>query len=391
MIRRLRLALIGALLTVLVGCQAVAPALTSLFMAFSEDLLSATAVNYTPRYAVEVENLLAALARHATGLDYHGQLGQAGYRPPPPRYARQQGGGFGQPGGYPPAYGHGGYQDPYQHGGGFGQPGRYPPAYGHSGYEDPYQHGTDDQYYGEPQSGYGQAVYQDPYAVQQSPYGGAIPGYQDPYAMTPGSGLTRSIRDAAPISLGVAILAQRAGSDRLEIVNDGDVLRDGRGDPRRGDLLRFHFQANCACWVYVIGIDATGFVARIFPDPEEAHSNPVQAGVNYLMPGGNAWWALDDYRGIEQIYFVASREQRPDIEAAVEHLAAQPRQLASPTYQPVREPAIVPVTRGLVRVEAPAPVAVPMGASSPAVVTPTIFTNSDHSTDVVITRWFRHE
>lgn len=350
MIRRLRLALIVALLTVLAGCQAVAPALTALFMAFSQDLLSATAVNYSPRYAVEVENLLAALARHATGLEYQGQLVQAGYQPPPPRYAQQQGGGFAQPGGYPPAY-------------------------------------------GQPHSGYGQAVYHDPYAVQQSPYGSSIPGYQDPYAFPPGGVLTRSIGDPAPISLGVAILAQRAGTDRLDIVNDGDVLRDGRGDPSRGDLLRFHFQANCACWVYVIGIDATGFVARIFPDPEEAHSNPVQPGVNYLMPGGNAWWALDDYRGIEQIYFVASREQRPDIEAAVERLAAQPRQLASPTYQPVREPAIVPVTRGLVRVEAPAPVAVPMGPSTspPAVVTPTIFTNSDQSTDVVITRWFRHE
>jgi hypothetical protein len=372
-IHRVRLVLVAAALAALVGCQAVAPALTTLFMAFSQNLLSATAVNYSPRYAIEVENLLAALARHATGLEYQGQLAQAGYQPPPPDYMRQQSGGYAQTGGYYDPYGaspqtqqQGGYQDPYQQG----------------GYQDPYD---------QPQPGYGQAVYEDPYAVQGSPYGGEIPGYQDPYAIPAGGYLTRSIGDAAPISLGVAILAQRAGSDQLEIVNDGDVLRDGRGDPSRGDLLRFHFQANCACWVYVIGIDATGYVARIFPDPQEALTNPVRPGVNYLMPGGNYWWALDDHRGIEQIYFVASREPRPDIEAAVESLASQPRQLSAPTYQPVREPAIVPVTRGLVRVEAPAPVTVPMGSAAPAVVTPTIFTNSDQSTDVVITRWFRHE
>ena len=209
--------------------------------------------------------------------------------------------------------------------------------------------------------------------------------------MPAGGYQTRSIGAAAPVSLGVALLARRAGTDELEAIDDGDTLVDGRGDPSRGDLLRIHFQANCTCWVYVIGIDATGYVARIFPDPDSALSNPVTAGANYLMPGGSQWWALDDHRGVEQIYFVASRERRPDIEAAIEQLAGQPRQLNSGSYQPVSEPAIVPVTRGLVKVAAPAPVGVPMGEGAPAVVTPTIFTNAESATDVVVTRWFRHE
>jgi hypothetical protein len=156
-------------------------------------------------------------------------------------------------------------------------------------------------------------------------------------------------------------------------------------------LLRVHFQSNCVCWVYVIGIDATGYVARIFPDPDDALTNPVQPGVNYLMPGGTGWWALDDYRGIEQIYFIAARGPRPDIEAAIERLAGQPRLLGNADYQPVQAPAVIPVTRGLVRVDAPAPVTVPMAGPAPAVVTPTIFTSSGDGTDVVITRWFRHE
>lgn len=387
MIRRARFGLAGLVLAALVGCQAVAPALTALMMAFGQDMLAATAVNYSPRYAVEVENLLAVLARHATGLEFQGQLAQAGYQPPPPRYLeRQQTGPYGA---YPQTAGTGGYQDPYQSGG-YQDPYQDP-------YQGPYQPGGDQDLYGQTppgyggQPGYGQAVYQDPYAAQQAGYGGAPSGYQDPYAVPAGGYQTRSIGSEAPVSLGVALLVQRAGSDRLEVVQDGDVLRDGRGDPSRGDLLRVHFQANCACWVYVIGIDATGFVARIFPDPDDALTNPVQPGVNYLMPGGSQWWALDDHRGVEQIYFVASREPRPDIEAAVAQLAGQPRRTGGDSYQPVREPAIVPVTRGLVKVDAPAPVRVPMGGAAPAVVTPTIFTNSDQTTDVVITRWFRHE
>lgn len=334
------------------GCQAITPALTSLIMAFGQDLLAATAVNYSPRYAVEVENLLAVLARHATGLEFQGQLDQAGYQPPPPSYAQRQ-----------ESYDPYGQQSGYQTG----------------GYQDPYAAQT---------PAYGQAVYQDPYSAPQDE---PVPGYQDPYAVPAGGYQTRSAGADAPVSLGVALLAQRAGSNQLEAIDDGDTLVDGRGEPSRGDLLRVHFQANCACWVYVVGIDATGYVARIFPDPDGALNNPVTPGANYLMPGGSQWWALDDQRGVEQIYFIASREPRPDIEAAIEQLAGQPRQLNTGSYQPVSEPAIVPVTRGLVKVEAPAPVAVPMGSAAPAVVTPTIFSNAEQDTDVVVTRWFHHE
>ncbi len=126
------------------------------------------------------------------------------------------------------------------------------------------------------------------------------------------------------------------------------------------------FQTNCTCWVYVIGVDATGYVARIFPDSDGSLTNPVAPGANHLMPGGDQWWALDDQRGIEQIYFVASREQRPDIEAAIDRLASQPRRLNAAGLQPVMEPAVVPATRGLVKVEAPAPVTLPLAGRAPA-------------------------
>ena len=65
-------ALTGALATLavvlLAACQAVLPALAQLGVAFGQDVLSATSVNYTPRYAVQVEQLLVAMAREMTGV-----------------------------------------------------------------------------------------------------------------------------------------------------------------------------------------------------------------------------------------------------------------------------------------------------------------------------------
>lgn len=402
------------MIVALAGCQAVAPALTSLLMAFGQDMLAATAVNYTPRYAIEVENLLAVLARHATGLEFQGQLAQAGYRPPQPEYLRQdQAGVYGQ---YDqdPGYGQYGQTPAASQGAGYGQ--YEQGAYGQSSessaydaYGDGYQ-SADDGYTGQaypPNDGYGSGGSDGQgetttstgagdaygYGYGQAGYGGGYTpepagSYQDPYAMA--AGRTRSA-DAAPVSLGVALLVRRAGTTELVAVADGDTLQDGRGDPSRGDLLRFHFQANCACWVYVVGIDATGYVAQIFPDPDGGGGNPVRPGTNYLVPGGDDWWGLDDQRGIEQVYFLAARQARPDVEAAIARLAAAPRQLATDNYRPVAEPAILPSTRGLVKVEAPAPVQVPLSERTSATVRPAIFTNNDPATDLVVTRWFRHE
>lgn len=429
-----------ALIALLVGCQTVAPALTSLLMAFGQDLLAATAVNYTPRYAIKVENLLAAMARHATGLQFQGQLAQAGYQPPAPDYLRQDPpGAYGQAGAYgqygqttaagdygqygqtQPDAGYGqygqtqpdtGYGQYGQAGdaGGYGQADPYttqgqPGQSGAASTYDPYGQASGSPGYGEaePDSSYGYPTPSNPattadggygYGYGQASYSGgytpaATADYQDPYAPA-GAPRTRSA-DAAPISMGVALLVRRAGSSELTAVADGDTLHDGRGDPSRGDLLRFHFQTNCACWVYVIGIDATGYVAQIFPDPEGGGANPVRPGANHLVPGGDDWWGLDDQRGIEQVYFIAAREARPDIEQAIARLAAAPRTLAAESYRPVAEPAIIPGTRGLVRVEVPAPVAVPLDEHTAATVRPAIFTNHDSATDLVVTRWFRHD
>jgi hypothetical protein len=139
----------------------------------------------------------------------------------------------------------------------------------------------------------------------------------------------------------------------------------------------------------VIGIDATGYVAQIFPDPVSGAVNPVQPGQQYLLPE-SGWWGLDDYRGTEQIYFVASFRQRTDIENVVAALARRPREIAG-NYQPVTQAAVIPVPRGLIRTQDAQPTLVPTSYGSPYEVTPTTFLSTASGADLVITRWFRHE
>ncbi len=416
----------------LFGCETVGPALTSLALAFGQDLIAAASVNHAPRYAVEVESLLVALASQATGMQFQSQLAASGYQAPPPRYQRQN---------------NGGYQDVYASNNPYGGQSNNPYAqqstdpYGQQPSDpyaqqsgDPYAQQSSDPYAQQPSDPYAQQSgdpytqesgdpyaqqSSDPYAQQSSdpyaqqsgdPYAQsssdpytqqASDPYaqqsndpyaqrQDAYANRPQPGTAYPVRGLTPMQMDVTILAQRAGTNRLVEIEDGDTLVDGGDDPASGDLLKVQFRTNCDCFVYVIGVDATGYVAQIYPDPEENHRNPVRSGTSYLVPAGREdWWALDAFKGIEQVYFVASYVQRDDIEATLGSLAGMPRNVDPATYRPVAQPAVVPATRGLVKVKA-RPVQVPSGNST-VEITPTTFSSQQPGNEVVVTRWFRHE
>ncbi|MEO0365166.1 MAG: DUF4384 domain-containing protein [Pseudomonadota bacterium] len=373
--------LLLTVVSILVGCQAVAPALKALAVAFGQNLIATASANYTPRYALEMEALLVALARETTGLQLQATLAQNGYQAPPPGYAApnntagQSGypsGGYGQP--------QGAYQtstDPYE------------ATSANDAYaEDPYRDSS-----GEPSD------YYDDYA---SPTDDAS-GTYNPYARSNDSGASQSRRDSVsvatdnpyatrgiqPIVIEADILAQRAGTNRLEAIDDGAVLRDGGSDPASGDLLKVKFNVNCACYVYVIGVDATGYVAQIYPDAETDGTNPVTPGIDYIVPAGyEDWWAMDAYKGVEQVFFVASYVPRNDIEQVLSRMANQPRNVTA-QYQPVNEAAFAASTRGLVRVKkAAASVNTAVGVQP---LQSTQFSAEQLTGDVVVTRWFHHE
>ena len=192
-------------------------------------------------------------------------------------------------------------------------------------------------------------------------------------------------------TLKVAILAQTitsSGNVALRPVQDGEVLRDGGSNPAAGDKIKLEVEANCTCFLYVIGIDATGWVTQIRPEPREAIT-PLTADRAYLLPDGNEWWGLDNYKGVEHLYFVLSRGRRPDLEAALLQLPTE-RPNPPATYQPVSDPALV-ATRGLVKVKSEAPVRIPGSQGMAQTVSADAFSSELAGADLVITRWFRHE
>lgn len=330
------------------ACAEVAPLVTSAFLNFSRNLVETSSQNAGVRYGSEVEQLLLALAYKAidkTEGGIHSYYDAQGY-------AQQY------PAGYGSYAGAGNHSDS-----------SYDP-YADSGY-------TEDSY---ADDSYSEDSYYDPnYATESYP--------DEIY--------TRSAAKATRVQLDVALLAQRKQPDgrvKLQPIADGDTLIDGRGDPVAGDKIKVAFKANCKCFVYVIGIDATGYVAQIFPDPDIPQlKNPVRPGKQYMLPKGHDWWGLDEFRGVETIYFVASPRPRADIQKAIAKLAGQPRTIALADYQPVMQAAVVPQPRGLVKVtDAPAPLNIQSSAGVQQAVTPTSFLALADGADLVITRWFNH-
>jgi hypothetical protein len=324
-----RLALAG--LTCVIGCASVTP----LAVKLGADLISAAANNYSPQYSRQLETLLLAV--------YSDQIAK--------RMPSQDAGTPSQT--------------------------AYPPS------------GSQAQPYPEPGSG---AASSNPYPSQASSLASSQQDYgtaaASVYPQTGGSPASSSI------VLDVAILAQRA-SDRAARrtepvpIQDGEVLRDGGSDPRKGDVVKFSFRTNCDCYVYVVGVDATGYVARVFP---EKAGKPVRANQQYVVPQGTTWYGLDQYKGTEQIFFVASRRPRSDIESSLQQLAQTSRSSLSRNYRPVREAALPdPATRGLVKVNMGTKSSVSSESGQPYSFTPQAFAAQPGTDDVVVTRWFRHE
>ena len=203
-------------------------------------------------------------------------------------------------------------------------------------------------------------------------------------------------------------------------------MRDGRGDPRLGDQFKIAFRANCDCYIYIIEVDATGYIEPVFPLPEDQYSNPVMQGQLYQIPNSTEykWYGLDEYRGVETFYFVASHHRRLDVEQNLRVLLGhKERSISATNYHPVSQPAIVAsarvnsnlpdvCTRGIVRVSdcirnrgivrLPSSDAQKYGVTSHAQMdidngmntsyqftSETFLVNQD-GTDLVFTRWFQH-
>lgn len=442
--------LIGIVIAFIVaGCAA--SAMAPLAVKWGADLISATSQNYSQQYSKQVEGLLLAVYSDEASKRLEARRAKAGQQMAGGPYPGLKGGMPGQQGqpypgdqgaiyGATPGYtGPAPYeQAPYGSAPGYGSQSPYgsppaaagayppqgqPPNYGgyagapqQPGYPSPTQPDPYSQQQGgyppqgaypqtqgaypQPQGAYPQEQGAYPPAGTQPPYGG-YPGAQPGgYGAAPGGapqGAQAGYGQMSSIVMDAAILAQRAAdrsARRLEPVpiQDGEVLRDGGSDPRKGDVVKFSFRTNCDCYVYVIGVDATGYVARVFPDPASRQANPVRANEQYVVPEGTAWYGLDQYKGTEQVMFIASRQPRQDIESSLTQLAQTSRTGLARSYRPVREVALPDaLSRGLVKVQLDVQNLVRDQLGQQYSFASQAFAAPAGADDIAITRWFKHE
>lgn len=343
----------------------------------------------------------AATNPYGTAPGYPNQPGTNPYDPNNP-YVSGMGGAYGQqanPYGTPSPYGQqnqygsaGGTQNPYGTTSPYGQSTNPYGTTNPYGSSTPYGNTTQPAYgqpYGQTQPGYGQTYGQSGYG-SASPYG-SVPG-QQPYG-GPSYGSTgvypRGL-DAEPIAVDVAMIRQKQTAKGKEVVlmNDGEVLEDGGGNKEAGDRFKIVVRTNCDCYLYVVSIDGSGWAEPVFPTSGGKETNPVKKDQEYAFPDAGHWYTLDQIKGIETFYVVASANRRSDLEESMAQLAAEKRP-DTKIVAKVEEPPIVP--RGVGSVRSRGILKVQDDTSTTLQVTPLSYAASQAHQDVTVTRWFRHE
>jgi uncharacterized protein DUF4384 len=294
--------------------------------------------------------------------------------------------------GYPPQSGQPnpyGSTNPYGGGGaaqGYGQP---PAGYGQAqpGYDpnNPYGAGGTAQGYGQAQPGYGTQQ-------AQQAYGGYGAGGQQQYGGQPygGAGIYPRSVSSEPVAVDVAMIRQKKTAKGKEVVlmNDGEVLRDGGTDKEAGDRFKIVVRTNCDCYLYITTIDGSGWAEPVFPTKDGKTPNPVMKDQEYAFPEGPRWFSLDQVKGIETFYVVASVNRRTDLEESMAALAAETRPPVKIVAK-VEEPPVIP--RGVGSAKPRGIITVSDDTGTAVQVTPLSYAAGQSGQDVTVTRWFKHE
>jgi hypothetical protein len=192
------------------------------------------------------------------------------------------------------------------------------------------------------------------------------------------------------VTVDVAMIRQKQTAKGKEVVlmNDGEVLKDGGANKEAGDRFKIVVRTNCDCYLYITAIDGSGWAEVVFAGKEGATLNPVKKDQEYAFPEGGHWYTLDQVKGIETFFVVASANRRSDLEESLAQLAAEKRPDAKIVAK-VEEAPVVP--RGVGSVKARGIVRVKDETGTALQVTPLSYAASQPGQDVTVTRWFKHE
>lgn len=287
-------------------------------------------------------------------------------------------------------------------------------APGQSAYDpnNPYGSASAQQGYGQSSSAYGQAYGQQPASGSTSPYGtqpapptyGGYGSSGQTYGTQPyggassyggqqaygGGGIYGRGVGTEPVAVDVAMIRQKVTEKGKEVVlmNDGEVLKDGGTNKEAGDRFKIVVRTNCDCYLYITTIDGSGWAEPVFPTHDGKIQNPVKKDQEYAFPADGHWYTLDQVKGIETFFVVASANRRQDLEESFAQLSAEKRPDVKIVAK-VEEPPVIP--RGVGSVNVRGILKVQDDTGTAVQVTPLSYAASQSGQDVTVTRWFKHE
>ena len=202
---------------------------------------------------------------------------------------------------------------------------------------------------------------------------------------------TRRGATAAP-SLDVGLFRQvrRDGGTEPALLKSGEVLSG-----ERGDVFQIYVSPSAPTYLYVYAVDATGWIQQLHPSGP-ASDVSLPAGGELFLPGRDQFYGLDDVPGVQQIFVMASRLARPDVEAQLARFPLGRARPASelrtrsgePGYESVTQATVL--ARGLRRAVA-ADVRIPNASGeSFELKTPRFLLNPENGS-AVFSMWFRVE
>lgn len=126
------------------------------------------------------------------------------------------------------------------------------------------------------------------------------------------------IKSTKSLNFKVNYVYRPAGQGDLRPLKDGATLKSG-------DHYKIQFTPQENGYVYIFQIDSSDTVYQLFPMDEWSgvvlnNHNPVRAGTTYHLPADDKSFVLDDQRGLETIYFLASREDDPNVKKLAQQL-----------------------------------------------------------------------
>jgi hypothetical protein len=159
-----------------------------------------------------------------------------------------------------------------------------------------------------------------------------------------------SYRNAAPQQTSPVVPVAYSPQDQLQIKIVYGYRPGGRGKPQpltnggtmhTGDHYKIIFQPLENYYVYIFQSDSSGKIYGLFPLKNFRGvavdlRNPVQAGKTYFVPAEDKSFALDDQRGLEQIYFLAFRQPDQQLEQLYQKVVEAQNRNTSGQIQAIR-------------------------------------------------------